>query len=210
MIYLSYDYLDKYIYVMGYLISRSIDENYSFSHIEKTIAYSSVIAEFESSNITTIAFSSSESIYQKLFPSSKNDFVYNPYDEFGWLGYIYINIFLHFQITFELIFVVLSIQEALSLYKLYHEMDITKIYEYFNSKVKHSYLDNIMKYKDISSDKLSRITGVPFSTIQMLRYKERDIAKAESQTVFKFSKALNVKMNTLITNLELELSGANK
>lgn len=207
MIYLSDDYLNKYIDTFGYIFARSIKEGYSFSYIEKSISYSSMVEELERSNITTIAFSSSEKIYHDLLPLySNNDFAYSPYDEFGWLGYIYVHLFLHFQITFELLFIILPIEKALSLYKIYHEMDISQTYAFFKESVKYSYLDNIMKAKKISINELSNASGISKSTINFLKYGKRDISKLETQKLFKISKALNVKMATLLNNLELEVS----
>ena len=206
MIYLSDDYFDKYVYVFGYLFSRSIFENYTFDSIQKTIAYSKIADELESSNITTIAFSSSESIYRMLFPEHDNEgYSYNPYDQFGWLGYLYVHLFLKFNLTFELLFIILPIEKALNMYRLYHEMDIEQSYKYFESLVHYSYLDNIMDYRKISTEELSRISGLSFNTLKMIRYNKRDISKTESQNLYRLSRVLNVKMTTLITNLELKV-----
>lgn len=206
MIYLSDDYVIKYIDTFGYIFSRSIKEGYTFPYIEKKISQSLIADELEKSNVTTIAFTSFEKIYQDIFPQFDNqDFVYNPYDQYGWIGYIYIHLFLHYQITFELLFIVLPLEEALSLYSLYHEMDYTKVISLFKERVEHSYLDNIMKRKEISTQKLSDSTGIPFSTLNAIRYGVRDISKLESKAFYKISKSLNIKMTSLITNLELEL-----
>ena len=40
MIYLSDDYIEKYIDTLSYLINRAVEEGYSFDYIEKHIAYS--------------------------------------------------------------------------------------------------------------------------------------------------------------------------
>ena len=206
MIYLSDDYFDKYVYVLGYLFSRSSFENYTFDSIQKTIAYSKLADELESSNITTIAFSSSESIYRMLFPEHDNKgFSYNPYDQFGWLGYLYVHLFLKFNLTFELLFIILPIEKALNMYRLYHEMDIEQSYKYFESLVKHSYLDSIMEYRNISTKELSSLSGLSMSTVNMLRYNKRDISKTESQNLYRLSRVLNVKMTSLVTNLELKV-----
>lgn len=205
MIYLSDDYLNKYIDVLGYIFARSIDEQYSFSYIEKVIAYSSLADELEKSNITTIAFSSSEKIYYDLFPLHDNSgFFYNPYDQYGWIGNIYIHLFLKYEITFELLFIILPIEKALSLYKLYHEMDYSQIYSLFDELIGHSYLDALLRKRNISSQELSERSGVSFSTINALRYQKRDISKLENRLLFKLAKGLNVKLTSLLTSLELE------
>lgn len=206
MIYLSDDYLTKYIDTFGYVISRSIEENYSLQYIENMISHSRFIEEIEQSNITTIAFSSSEKIYHDVFPLRDNPgYFYDPYNQYGWISNIYIHLFLHYQITFELMFMIFPIQKMLELYKLYHEMDLKQIYSLFEETVQYSYLDNILKYKHISVSELSDKSGISFGTINALRYNKRDISKLESQKLFKISKALNIKMTSLLTSLELDL-----
>ena len=85
-------------------------------------------------------------------------------------------------------------------------MDISQTYAFFKESVKYSYLDNIMKAKNISINELSNASGISKSTINFLKYGKRDISKLETQKLFKISKALNVKMATLLNNLELEVS----
>lgn len=206
MIYLSDDYFTKYIDSFSYLISRASYEGYSLPYIEKVISYSSFINELERSNITTIAFTSMEKLYYELFPKYENNlFDYDPYNIYAWVSYIYFHLFLEFQITFELIFIILPIEDMLNLYKVYHEMDYKKMYEVFKSRVPYSYLDNIMKKKGISSNELSIISDIPFSTINALRYNKRNIAKLEVSSLFKIAKALNIKTESLLVSLELDI-----
>ena len=107
-------------------------------------------------------------------------------------------------ITFGISFIILPLKKALSLYKLYHEMDYSQIYSLFDELMGHSYLDAILKNKNISSMELSRRSGVSFPTINALRYKQRDISKLEAKLLFKLAKSLNVKITTLLPSLDLE------
>ena len=204
MIYLSDDYLTKYSDTLSYLLSRSHDEGYSFDYIQKTISYSHVINEFEKSNITLIAFSSFEKTYSEIFPRHDNDFVFNPYDAFGWCGYVYIHLFIKMSITFEALFTIVPIEEMLKLYHLYHEMDISQIDEYVSHLVEYSLLDILMKKEKKSSKDLSNKTGLSISTINALRYGKRNIAKLEADKLLRISLALSVKMETLLPSIHLE------
>ena len=88
MIYLADDYVQKYENALTYILGRSVTKGYSFSFIERSIAYSVTFSEFEKSNVTHIAFSSNEKIYSELFDDENNDYIENPYDIYGWLGYV--------------------------------------------------------------------------------------------------------------------------
>jgi len=207
MIYLSDDYIEKYSNTISYLIGRSANEGYSFDYIQRKISYSEAISEFEKSNVTIIAFSSMEKIYSGVFTDYNNEYQYNPYDIFGWVGYAYIHLFLNLEITFEALFFLIPIQEMLNMYKLYHEMDITHLEEYAKEVMKYSLLDVIMKRKKTSNNDLSKKTNIPVSTINSLRYGNRDITKLEAKKILSIAYALNVKIETLLTNIDLEKQG---
>ena len=207
MIYLSDDYIEKYSNTLSYLIGRSANEGYSFDYIQRKISYSEAISEFEKSNVTIIAFSSMEKIYSGIFTDYNNEYQYNPYDIFGWVGYAYIHLFLNLEITFEALFFLIPLQEMLNMYKLYHEMDITHLEEYAKEVMKYSLLDVIMKRKKTSNNDLSKKTNIPVSTINSLRYGNRDITKLEAKKILSIAYALNVKIETLLTNIDLVKQG---
>ena len=204
MIYLSDDYVDKYKEVFCYLLERAVEEQYSFSYIEYTLSHSRMVNEFEQSNVTLIAFSSLEKLYQEIFPFKENkSFKHNIYGKFGWISDAYINLYLNLNITFETIFIIFPLEDMLSLYKLYHEMSFSKLIDLKNEKVPYSYLDNIMKYRNVSTNELATKTGIPFSTINALRYAKRDIQKLESSRLLSISKTLSVKMESLLPDIYL-------
>ncbi len=203
MIYLSDDYLTKYQDAISYLLGRSYSEGYSFDYIEKTISYSHLICELEKSNITTIAFSSFEKMYSEIFPFNENNYIFDEYNIFGWCGYAYMHLFLYKQITFEALFYVIPFSKMMELYKLYHEMNITRLDDYVNEVLKYSILDIAMKKNDMSSNKLSNLTGLSISTINALRYNKRDISKLEAGKLLKIANVLRVKMETLLPSIDL-------
>ena len=204
MIYLSDDYIDKYGNTLSYLIGRSISEGYSFDYIEKSISYSLAFSELESSNVTRIAFSSMEKTYSDIFPLNSNNYELNVYDIYGWVGYTYMNLFLSLEMTFEMLFYLIPIKEMLKLYPIYHEMDDRHMLDYAKEKLKHSQLDVLMKRKEYSNKTLSIKTSLPISTINALRYGNRDISKLEADKLLLIAHELKIKMETLLPSLHLQ------
>ena len=204
MIYLADDYKTKYGDTLTYLLGRAYSENYSFDYIQKTISYSQMISEFEKSNVTIIAFSSMERIYNDIFPKHVNNYVFNPYDVFGWCGYVYVYLFLKMEITFEALFYLIPLEEMLNLYHLYHEMSVTQIEDYAFEMLKYSMLDIVMKARKISNGDLSRMTGISVSTINALRYGKRNIAKLEGDKLLLIANCLDVKMESLLPSIHLQ------
>lgn len=205
MIYLADDYVQKYENVLTYILGRSITRGYSFSYIERRIACSATFSEFEKSNVTQIAFSSNEKIYSELFDDDNNDYKENPYDIYGWLGYIYIHLFLHFKITFEMLFIALPIETAISMYPIYHEMDISQMDDYLSTELFPSSLSCVMKRRNVTTQELTSKTNIPFTTIRSLKLGYRDIDKLEVLKAVLMASALNVKTETLLKEIPLIL-----
>ena len=206
MIYLSDDYVDKYCNTLSYLIGRSYYEKNTVDYIERTIAYSLPIDELEKSNVTLLAFSSMEKIYSEMFNSSGSDYVLDIYDMFGWIGYAYMHLFLHLEITFEALFSVISIKDMMNLYNLYHEMDFVQLVDHTKEVMKYSLLDVFMKKKDISNTMLAKKTKISVSTINALRYGKREIEKLEVKKALAIANALGIKIQSLLSNIQLEKS----
>ena len=203
MIYLADDYVQKYENVLTYIFGRSITKGYSFSFIERSIAYSATFSEFEKSNVTHIAFSSNEKIYSELFDDENNNYEESPYDIYGWLGYVYIHLFLKYRITFEMLFIALPIETAIRMYPLYHEMDISQMDDYLSIELFPSSLSCVMKKRDITMQELASKTSIPFSTIRSLKLGYRDIDKLEVFKTVLIANALNVKIESLLKEIPL-------
>ena len=113
------------------------------------------------------------------------------------------SLFFDLKITFESLFIVLPIDKTINMYPLYHEMDYLQTLEFVKNKIKYSVLDEIMTFKSLSTQKLSRLSGVSFSTISALRYGKRDINKLEASSLLKLANALRVKVESLLTDINL-------
>lgn len=207
MIYTSYDYISKYSDTIAEIIALARLDKYSFEYIENTLANSKMINEFEYSNITSIAFTSSSLIYRELFPSGKavvNDIPL--FDENYWIGEMYVHIFLKYKITFEAIFALIPLNMMSKQYSLYHEMDVTQFDEYFESLLKEGLLSRFMQIRKMSSINLSKKTGISVSTIRAIKEGKRDINKMQSMQLEKIAVALNIKTRSLINPISLELA----
>ena len=134
MIFTAPDYLQKYSDTLAEIICSAETDYYSLDYVEKTLIKSVMIKEFESSNVTHIAFDSSIQLYKQLFPrgeaTTDDIHLFSPH---YWIGEMYIKIFLKYRVNFETIFAYLPIKKMHQLYGVYHEMDVTQFYSYFES-----------------------------------------------------------------------------
>lgn len=206
MIYTSYDYISKYSDTLAEIIALAKLDKYSFEYIERVLSSSKMIDEFEYSDITLIAFTSSSRLYRSLFPEAKasiNDIAL--FDSSYWIGETYIRIFLKYKLTFEAIFTYLPLEIMERQYALYHEMDEGQFDEYFESVLKENILSKIMSKKSITSVALSKKTNISLSTIRSLKEGKRDIRKIGADKLEKIATALNIKLRTLLYPITLDI-----
>ena len=206
MIYTSYDYLTKYSDTLAEIINLAELDGYSFDYIEKTLIKSTMIKEFESSNITQIAFTSSLQLYRKLFPNStattKDVRLFSSY---YWIGEIYIKIFLKYKVNFQTIFAYLPIIKMHQLYEVYHEMDVTLFFKYFESIKQINIFAIFLKEKKLTLKMLSEKSGISISTLKALKEGKRDFRNLKSSYLEKISHYLGVEMQTLLGEITLEI-----
>lgn len=107
---------------------------------------------------------------------------------------------------FKDIFSRISFMEILSMYNVYHEMDIEHFIEdmdkKYSSAVQETRLKIIRENRGISQSELSKLSGVSLRSIQMYEQKVNDIDKAQAKTVYKLSRVLGCTIEDLLENPE--------
>jgi DNA-binding XRE family transcriptional regulator len=100
------------------------------------------------------------------------------------------------------IFDAIPFKEMMRLYQTLHEADIDKVADVFGGIVKRKYSDTNLKRirtaYGCSQQELAKLAGVSLRSIQMYEQRKKDINKAQSESIFKLSKALGCKMEDLL------------
>ena len=108
---------------------------------------------------------------------------------------------------FKDIFSRVSLTEIISMYSVYHEMDIQNFIEDMNKKYnaieQETRLKAIRDNRGISQTELAKLSGVNLRSIQMYEQKVNDIDKAQVGTVYKLSRVLGCMIEDLLENPEL-------
>ncbi len=106
------------------------------------------------------------------------------------------------SLTFDEIDSFISITELLSLYAPYHEMDISsfvqKLEEYREERVKGTKLKRLRENIGISQRELSEISEVPLRTIQQYEQKQKNINKANGETLLRLARALSTDIENIM------------
>ncbi len=107
---------------------------------------------------------------------------------------------------FRDIFSRISFEDIISMYSVYHEMDIEYFIEDVNKKYDLIYRENKLKTirenRGISQTELAKLSGVSIRSIQMYEQKVNDIDKAQAGTVYKLSRVLGCTIEDLLENPE--------
>lgn len=107
---------------------------------------------------------------------------------------------------FKDIFSRISLSEIISMYSVYHEMDIEHFIEDMNRKYdaveQKTRLKTIRENRGISQAELAKLSGVKLRSIQMYEQKVNDIDKAQAGTVYKLSRVLGCTIEDLLENPE--------
>ena len=105
---------------------------------------------------------------------------------------------------FKDIFFRISLAEIISMYSVYHEMDIEHFIEDMNKKYhaieQETRLKTIRENRGISQMELARLSGVSIRSIQMYEQRRNDINKAQGETLYKLANALGCNIEDLLEN----------
>ena len=108
-------------------------------------------------------------------------------------------------IRFDEINEIVSITDVCNMYTPYHEMDV----EHFVDKINELYWDKkpLTRLKErrclagLSQSELSNLSQVSVRTIQQYEQRQKDINKAQAETLFKFAKLLKCDMEDLLEKI---------
>ena len=108
---------------------------------------------------------------------------------------------------FKDIFSRIPLSEIVTMYSVYHEMDIGHFIEDMNKKymsvTQEIHLKTIRENRGISQVELAALSGVKLRSIQMYEQKVNDIDKAQARTLYKLSRVLGCSIEDLLENPEL-------
>ena len=117
-----------------------------------------------------------------------------------WCGWALIQYQNHSGLSFKQIHRLIKYEEMLNMYSKYHEMDITKLYDYLDEryqKIKSS-LKQQRELSGMSQSALSEISGTSIRTLQAYEQGVKDIRKAQVQTVKKLAEGIGCEISDIL------------
>lgn len=103
---------------------------------------------------------------------------------------------------FKDIFEHIKLSDIISMYSVYHEMDISKFIETMSEKcatvLSECRLKKLRESRGLSQTELAKISGVSLRSIQMYEQRVNDIDKAQAHTIYKLSRVIGCSMEDLL------------
>ena len=103
---------------------------------------------------------------------------------------------------FKDIFEHVKLSEIISMYPVYHEMDVSRFIEAMDERcaleLPECRLKKLRESRGLSQAELAKISGVSLRSIQMYEQRVNDIDKAQAQTVYKLSRVIGCAMEDLL------------
>lgn len=119
-----------------------------------------------------------------------------------WIGWVVAYYQWYSARKYQDIFKAISFEDLKRLYMTLHEADVTKFVDVAESRIKEVFPDTNLKRIRVaygcSQSELARDSGVSLRSIQMYEQRQKDINKANAETVYRLSKFLGCEMEDLI------------
>lgn len=169
---------------------------------------SSVSTQFQNGNPTYIAGKTGCELVREVIadagmePLSLEDEMYLDKSPEYWAGWALAYYQWYTCRTFIKIHKAVSLKKIVSMYDIYHEMDITHFIDTINELWDNYYnetnLKRLRKLAGLSQRELSELSGVPLRQIQLFEQRQRNINHTKAIDVVKFARVLGCKTEDLL------------
>lgn len=195
---------DKYIDYIARLFSLAVNNKNHPETITDVLANSDLLKDIENNKYDLLINNRVIDNYKYIFSFIVENEM-NNYDIGYWCGYIYMNIFYKYAKPFSYIFLVLPLKELLVMYPVYHEMDISEVYEQFEIKMSNStIMKRLLKKYEISATELSRKSKVSLRVIEYFKASDDNLYKASYLNIQRIVLTLNLPNNLFLNKLEID------
>ncbi len=206
-------YLNDYVNLLASAFDYALyDLDIDVDYFESLFCSSRYSRELERLNPGIISGMSGIEFALKLIEGITYNFMYKEptikdyRTPFYWAGYALANYQFKTKKRFKDIFSVIHLNDILSMYKVYHEMDITNFIDDVNKKFENSNtcskLKTIREIRGLSQSELSKLSNVSLRSIQLYEQKVNDIDKAQAHTLYKLSMILCCDIEELLESPE--------
>lgn len=217
----AYDeiYLNKAQTVLGAMIDYAVNGlNRNLSEFFSLFIATGKAASFESGDMNIIAGKSGRELALDVLNKaniridSPAAFINYERSEEFWCGWALAYYQWDMDLPFSFITGRIPVTSILSLYNPYHEMDIRQFRDKLNRMLSDTVIETNLKHHrtqiGLSQSALAKLSGVPLRTIQQYEQRQKNINKANAESIQRLSSSLCCKPSELMeVNIDWTPSG---
>lgn len=126
-----------------------------------------------------------------------------------WLGEAYLRLYFKYHRSMSFLFLYLSLEKMSQMFSVYHEMDWTQLYQYFETLIdSKSMLSLLLKSRKMTAYQLSALSGISYQTIKNYTRSNRNIYNASFANISKISFILDVDIHMFDEQLPNVVDGS--
>ena len=197
-------YQEDIINRLAAMITYGLNERYSYKTIEERITSSSFVNALENNEYDIE--SQIEAIVESTYSVSLNGKQADISFKGLFLAESYFKLFLHYNKSFEYIFLYWPLATFIERYGVYHEMDFSNLRKDFESKIiETTLLRKLAQDRKIKLVEISKLTGINENTIDKYSRNDKILYGASHENIYKLSLLFGVKENIFVSNLAIYL-----
>lgn len=124
---------------------------------------------------------------------------YGVYNDAYWSGQNYFDLHLRTNKSFSYIFLKLPFDKMMDIYTIFHEMDFTSLFDYFNKRCEEKTIVRLLCEKaNKSLNNISKETLIPLSTLKKYNESDKILYNASFQNISKLVSFFNVNYSLFI------------
>lgn len=173
----------------GLLNHLYFDAGISKEMIQYKMIFSSVLDYFENNDVDSFLGTSDQEIIQSLFEGETQIDYSKINPVFLWAGYGYIDLSIKLSTPIKTIFLLLPLNEMLSLFEPYHEMSFSHLKDYYLENCNtRSVFESIRSYSSYSRKEVCILAGIKEKTLPNYIYNNKALFNSSFKTIIKLSK----------------------
>ena len=179
------------------LISKLHSVGFLPDYINQVITKSPFFDCFENNELNDFMSLSFEAITKEVFGREViYDYSLRYVDDYYWAGLSIMEIMMNLEIPLKRILTIMSLQEIVGAYELYHEMNINKFLDHYLELENDRCLLKILRNNaSLSIPNISFLTGIKLSLLKIMDYSNATLFATSFSNLSKLSILFNVSIN---------------
>lgn len=198
----NYD-IEKVRYIFARLFVTAIQNETNLMAFTRSLANSDFIKKIEADKYDDYFNKSIIEIFESIVTCYiREDDSFGVYNDAYWSGVSYFDLYLKTHKPFSYIFLKLPLERLLDIYPVYHEMDFSSLYEFFQQLEQDKTILHILcEQYHASLSKISKATTISVNTLKKYNTSDEALYKASFQNIVKIANYFDVPISLFIEKL---------